>query len=174
MPALRDGRILAAPLTLRKILEGSLAGGGIGGAIDSAQRLRDALRSFQDAKSHCRIRNGAALDRPPRNAPAGSAESGNGILRRGRVGLPGWDVLRRRLLHRSAKAASQARSILAQPDHRKSPATAPQRREASGAKSIPRGIAEMNGKPAETIPQPVAERGGDSRRLVGREDQMFG
>src|SRR6478609_8149590 len=51
VPALRDGRILAAPLTLREILEGSLAGGGIGGAIDSAQRHATALRSFQDAKS---------------------------------------------------------------------------------------------------------------------------
>ena len=52
VPALRDGRILAAPLTLRKILEGSLAGGGIGGAIDSAQRLRDALAILPGCKVH--------------------------------------------------------------------------------------------------------------------------
>jgi hypothetical protein len=30
------------------------------------------------------------------------------------------------------------------------------------------------GKPAETIPQSVAQGRGDSRRLVGREEQMFG
>src|SRR3977135_11279 len=52
VPALRDGRILAAPLTLRKILEGSLAGRGIGGAVDSAQRLRDALAILPGCKVH--------------------------------------------------------------------------------------------------------------------------
>src|SRR5207342_1440324 len=51
-PALCDGRILAAPLTLRKILEGSLAGGGIRGAIDSAQRLRHALAILPGGKVH--------------------------------------------------------------------------------------------------------------------------
>ena len=52
MPTLRDRRILCAPRTLREGVEGSLAGGGIGRAIDRAQRLRDALAILPGGKIH--------------------------------------------------------------------------------------------------------------------------
>src|SRR5262245_40589934 len=51
-PALYDGRILAAPRALREGLEGSLAGGGIGCAIDRPQRLRQAFAILPGGKIH--------------------------------------------------------------------------------------------------------------------------
>src|SRR5438128_2988266 len=51
-PALRNCRILSAPRALREGVEGSLAGGNIGRAIDSPQRLRDALAILPGSKIH--------------------------------------------------------------------------------------------------------------------------
>ena len=51
-PALGDRRILCAPWTLRKAVEGSLAGDGIGSAIDRAQCLRHALAILPGGKIH--------------------------------------------------------------------------------------------------------------------------
>ena len=51
-PALRDCRILCAPRTLRKGVEGGLASSGIGRAIDRPQRLRQALAILPGGKIH--------------------------------------------------------------------------------------------------------------------------
>src|SRR5579862_6276727 len=51
-PALRDCRILCAPRTLRKGVEGGLTSSSIGRAIDSPQRLHQALAILPGGKIH--------------------------------------------------------------------------------------------------------------------------
>ena len=51
-PALRDCRILCAPRTLREGVEGGLASSSIGRAIDSPQRLHQALAILPGGKIH--------------------------------------------------------------------------------------------------------------------------